>query len=212
MSIYYEGTVDIVTVKRGSVPYNVGDVISGTLTVDTSMPFGGEYEPGRADYFAGDFTAQYDFISGYTTSDGWNVSTVYDAISLLDSEQANAYNFDGFVVVDGERSHFSAPNGDYGTYDSRIQLQIEDYSTQSINGTSLEQNFILDANSPALMQGWILYSRLHVWDNHMQATSDSGNIHLKLTYLSVTTVPVPGAAILMATALGGLGLCGWRRR
>lgn len=212
VKVYYEGVVDGVTINQGSLPYSTGDVISGTLTIDTSIPAGGEYEPGLADYYAGDPIPIYDFITGFSNTGGWNPALVYDSVSILDGDLAPGFAYDSLYIMEGERSHLSAPNGDHGTYDSSITLQIEDYSMLSINGTGLAQSFVLDQSSSAVMRGWLIYSRYHIWNNNMESTFDSGRAYFHLTHVSMTPVPAPGTALLMVSALASLALGGWRRR
>lgn len=212
VNLYYEGIIDGVRVDRGSLPYSVGDTISGTLRIDTSIPLSYEVAAGQVEYFYNTPTAAYNFITGYTQSGGWDAHSFFDNAIVIDGDISDNFAYDFLSLEDAEQASLAAPNGDYGSYQDIIHLKIEDYSRQSINGTGLAQNFTLDASDPAIMQGWLIYSRFHVWDNNMQASNDSGRAYFHLTYVEATVVPLPGAMLFMASAFGTLLIAGRRRR
>ncbi|HVZ02718.1 MAG TPA: hypothetical protein VHA35_24635 [Dongiaceae bacterium] len=94
---------------------------------------------------------------------------------------------------------------DVGTFGT--QSTSFDILSGGINGTLLTSLSFNSGNTESLLVGLVAQELTIRWTNW-----NTGIAGLNFDQVAVATTPIPAALPLFASALGGLGLFGWRRR
>lgn len=202
IEVKYQGVVDdIVASNTGS--YNLGDLISGSLFIDTKKAPGEYYgafgggAPGEAFYGNG-FGLGDD--GGFVTGFAPNSPASLDFVYLLDD---NGGAGDDFQVGDDEYSEFDHGNGiiDYMWSYLYVGL-VAPTPLDFINGTSLEQVFALTSAQTSMVG----YLGKDFWqeDNGVLVDDSYDIITFNVTSLSASVVPEPGVLALLGLGLAGL--------
>jgi hypothetical protein len=189
LGVSYSGTVTLVD-PDGAGTFAVNDTFTFNILVNDAAP---DTDPsaGIGDYhgvtqFNGSFSNGYSFAS--TT--GTDRVIVYDGL-------ADGVEFNGH--------HFTAPN--VGDFHLQLVSAMFNDSTATMNGS--------DALPMNLVTLLTLSDSQSVFLQFIDSGVNAFGVLLKIssaTAIPVATTPIPATMPLLATALGGLGFLGWKRR
>ncbi|WP_243748919.1 PEP-CTERM sorting domain-containing protein [Pseudomaricurvus alcaniphilus] len=202
IEVKYQGVVDNV-IASNTGNYNLGDLISGSLFINTNKAPGEYYgvfgggAPGEA-FYGNDLGLGKD--SGFVTGFAPSSPSSWDFVYLLDDHGGIG---DDFQVGDDEYEDYDDGNGNFGGEHSYLYVGLLDpVGIDFINGSSLEQVFSL-TNAQATMIGY-LGKDSWKYINNVEVYDDFDEITFSLTSLSAAVVPEPGSIALLGLGLAGL--------
>jgi hypothetical protein len=199
LSFGYTGSVSGVTDPSSVTGLHLGDTISGSLifdplnnvfttTTDTIGPPPG-FPIGSTNHFAEDGRFSFGAVPG-------TPHAVNSASGTVDSNQSS-------FIISSSGLHFALASGG-----DSITLDFSGFLSSTPPLTSLTQ---LPADSTGIAQLFASFfttgtGHINYIDSQIDFVLDVG------TYTPTAATPVPATVWLFASALGGLGALGWKRR
>lgn len=191
--------------------YNINDVISGSLFIDTDAAPNDYYSQSNLGYYRSYYNGNQGFVTGFdheTALDHSSNVTAHDYVYIEDDYYSSR---DYFYTYDQQTSNYNDNAGNYGYNNSYLSLGGYSYVEDFISGDSLIQSFsISDFSNFAHTWGQV-YDYGYDYVNYTRTNQAYGYSNFSLTKLNYNAVDVPEPSTIAIFALGLVGLVARKR-